>query len=167
MDFENNRKTAGSGKISKAESRMPINRGLMFPTFCSLISILSLPCHAQITVDWANGAALPLENHTYALDAGLGRHAGGNLFHSFGEFSVESGNTVVFGGDSGVERIIGRVTGHDISRIDGTIAYADGLAADLYLFNPNGVAFGKDAAVDINGADIDAANEGSHQCIIG
>ena len=82
-----------------------------------------------------------------------------NLFHSFKEFSIESGNTVRFIHDAGIQNIITRVTGGSISNIDGIIqTLINGTTnkgnANLFMINPSGIVFGQDATLDIGGSFI-------------
>jgi filamentous hemagglutinin family protein len=83
-----------------------------------------------------------------------GRPGGGvNLFHSFAEFSVGPGDTVLFTAAPELVtlRVISRVTGADPSRIDGTIASSIA-GADLFLINPRGIVFGPASAIDTQGS---------------
>ncbi len=54
----------------------------------------------HITVDGRLSAAQTLTGPNYAIGANLGRQVGGNLFHSFGAFSLTTGETATFSGPS-------------------------------------------------------------------
>ena len=84
-----------------------------------------------------------------------GSGSGPNLFHSFSTFNIDTGATVTFT-DPGVENIFSRVTGTDISNIDGILkvdrTIVDGDVANLFLLNANGILFGNNAKLDIDGS---------------
>jgi filamentous hemagglutinin family protein len=84
------------------------------------------------------------------IDGGVSR--GANLFHSFREFNVGDNQRVYFGNPTGIENILTRITGNKVSNILGTLGI-DG-AANLFLLNPNGILFGKNARLDVAGSFI-------------
>ncbi len=73
-----------------------------------------------------------------------------NLFHSFKEFNVNPNQRVYFSNPDNITNILTRVTGNNISKIFGTLGINGN--ANLFLVNPNGIVFGKDAFLDISGS---------------
>jgi len=81
-----------------------------------------------------------------------GAKRGENLFHSFSEFNVEQLQRVYFANPEGIENILSRVTGNNISQIQGTLGVDGG--ASLFMINPNGIIFRPDARLDVSGSFI-------------
>jgi filamentous hemagglutinin family protein len=84
------------------------------------------------------------------IPADRGVRNGGNLFHSFSRFNVGKGGTANFQTQADTTNILARVTGGEVSNINGTVR-ADG-PANLYLINPAGVMFGNGARVNVAGS---------------
>ena len=90
-----------------------------------------------------------VENNPAEIIEG-GARRGANLFHSFSEFNVESGRGAYFSNPIEVDRIFSRVTGSNPSEIFGTLGVLGN--ADLFLINPNGIVFGENARLDLDGS---------------
>lgn len=108
------------------------------------------PVFAQITSDGTSNTSVIKNGSTFLIEQGI--PAGGNLFHSFADFSLPSGNQAFFNNTLDIQNIISRVTGKTISNIDG-ILQANG-KANLFLINPNGITFGPNAQLNIGGSFI-------------
>ncbi len=108
---------------------------------------------AQITPDNTLGSENSTVTSTGAVDRiNGGATRGTNLFHSFQEFNVDSGRTAWFDNPAGIENILSRVTGESRSDILGTLRVLG--TANLFLINPNGIAFGSNARLNIGGSFV-------------
>jgi filamentous hemagglutinin family protein len=106
------------------------------------------PALAQVTSDDTVNTQVTENGNTAEITGGETR--GDNLFHSFQDFSVETGNEASFLNANDISNIFSRVTGGNISNIDGLIS-SNG-SANLFLINPAGIVFGEGARLDIGGS---------------
>ena len=103
---------------------------------------------AQVIPD--NTTNTQVEQNDNITEITGGETRGINLFHSFQDFSIRTGNEAFFDNINAIENIFSRVTGENISNIDGLIR-ANG-NANLFLINPAGIVFGENARLDIGGS---------------
>jgi filamentous hemagglutinin family protein len=83
----------------------------------------------------------------------MGRTVGKNLFYSFGQFNVQTGERATFIGPGSTANVISRVTGGQLSMIDGLIDTRSSMpVANFFLLNPNGVMLGPNAGINVGGA---------------
>jgi filamentous hemagglutinin family protein len=106
---------------------------------------------AEVVLDGTLGFKGVLQGPHFAIEAHLGTQKGNNLFHSFETFNLNHHETATFSGSSTINNVISRVTGGEISHIDGTLISAMP-HADFYLLNPAGVIFGQNARLDVQGS---------------
>ncbi|MEZ4525286.1 MAG: CHAT domain-containing protein [Desulfobacterales bacterium] len=114
--------------------------------------LLPVSLFAEISLDGSIGNAgqISLSGPDYHIRPEYGHQSGTNLFHSFLRFGISAGESATFSGPSSVQNIISRVTGGEISRIDGLLRSVIP-EANLYFLNPAGVIFGSGAQLDIGG----------------
>ncbi len=117
--------------------------------YCTLSQGIFLkPATAQITSDGSTNTTVNADGNDFTIQNG--DRAGSNLFHSFRDFSVPNGGSAFFNNNPDIANIFSRVTGGNISNIDGLIR-ANG-SANLFLINPAGIIFGQGARLDIGGS---------------
>src|SRR5580658_1250572 len=126
--------------------------GKIAVAICAAAAFLPQASRAQhITIDGSLSPGQTLTGPNYTIGANLGRQVGGNLFQSFGQFGLATGETATFSGPATVSNVIGRVTGGSPSSINGTIQSTIA-GANLYLVNPAGIVFGPVGTVNVSGS---------------
>ncbi|QLE51805.1 filamentous hemagglutinin N-terminal domain-containing protein [Nostoc sp. C057] len=90
-----------------------------------------------------------------------GATRGINLFQSFREFNVSEGRGAYFFSPSAdIQNILARVTGSNRSEILGTLGIFSNSSPNLFLINPNGIVFGKNASLDVQGSFVGTTANG-------
>jgi len=112
--------------------------------------VISFGANAEVTLDGTLGSSGALPGPDYLIESDLGQQRGGNLFHSFQEFNLNRLESATFSGPNSLNNIISRVTGGNPSNIDGLIRST--VPADMYFLNPNGIMFGPNAQLDVQGS---------------
>ncbi|TAF58898.1 MAG: filamentous hemagglutinin N-terminal domain-containing protein, partial [Oscillatoriales cyanobacterium] len=76
---------------------------------------------------------------------------GANLFHSFSQFNLSEGQIANFLTNPNIQNILGRISGSNISVINGLISVSGG-NSNLFLMNPAGIVFGQNARLNVPGS---------------
>jgi len=118
----------------------------------AILAIASAPAAAEVVFDGTLGPNGSFSGD-FVIPDSFGTQVGENLFHSFSVFYVDNGESATFTSAFGgaTSNVIGRVTGTDVSLIDGPLNSTIP-GASLWLINPNGVTFGANASLDIQGS---------------
>ena len=105
---------------------------------------------AQISPDPSLNTQVNRQGATVEITGGT--RAGENLFHSFTDFSIPPNGTAFFNHAPDLGNIISRVTGGNLSDIQGTIRSLG--QANFFLINPAGIVFGESAALEVGGSFV-------------
>jgi filamentous hemagglutinin family protein len=122
-----------------------------------VLTVLAPPTIAQILPDRTlpDATVITTDGSTLAITGGT--VAGANLFHSFAAFSIPANITARFDLPANLALddtsfILSRITGSEISQIDGTLSTS--APVNLVLINPNGISFGSTARLDFDGSFV-------------
>jgi filamentous hemagglutinin family protein len=116
----------------------------------AVLSALASYAYGGAKTDGTAGAVQPFSGN-FTIPQTLGTIRGANLFHSFQNFSVDSGESATFTTTSAFSNVISRVTGGGVSTINGLLklAPAAGSKPNFFFINPAGVVFGAGATIDV------------------
>ncbi|QIR41683.1 filamentous hemagglutinin N-terminal domain-containing protein [Tolypothrix sp. PCC 7910] len=114
-----------------------------------------LPAIGQVTSDGTTNTQVNANGNNFNILNGINK--GNNLFHSFSNFSVPTGGSATFDltNTPNITTLFSRVTGGNVSNIDGLISTVNSSnPVSLFLINPNGIVFGKNALLNIGGSFV-------------
>ncbi|MCX7099544.1 MAG: filamentous hemagglutinin N-terminal domain-containing protein [Methylococcales bacterium] len=139
-------------------------------TILSAGAAFVVQAQSPITMDSTTGFGIgqfqdfsttPGANQTIVIEGGgpmangttLNSPGNTNLFFSFSQFGITTGDTARFqcSGCGAINNVISRVTGTQPSSIDGTLQSTIA-NANFWFFNPKGVIFGAGAVIDVPAA---------------
>ncbi|NEP60004.1 MAG: filamentous hemagglutinin N-terminal domain-containing protein, partial [Symploca sp. SIO2G7] len=125
---------------------------LLTATF--VIGLFTAPPHSSAqgqsptpAADGTGTAVIPNGNQFQIYGGSLSAD-GANLFHSFEQFGLSSGQIANFLSSPEIHNILGRVVGGDPSVINGLIQVTGG-NSNLFLMNPAGIIFGENASLNV------------------
>lgn len=110
---------------------------------------------AQIVRDGTMGPAGAVSAAPdYLIPQSDGTTVGTNLFHSFSQFDINTGETATFLGSAGIVNVISLVTGGAVATIDGLLATSGMQGVNFFLVSPAGAVFGPNSQIDVGGAFV-------------
>ncbi|BAZ50272.1 hypothetical protein NIES4103_28880 [Nostoc sp. NIES-4103] len=122
-----------------------------FGILLSLTFATNVKALAQVTADQTLGTqVVDIGLRSFILDGTTVDNT--NLFHSFSNFNVPNSGAAIFLNEPNIVNIFARVTGGTASNIQGLIRTQG--SANLFLMNPNGIIFGKNAQLNIGGSFV-------------
>lgn len=119
--------------------------------FLSLLFLFPSAGRVEVVLDGSLGTAGSLSGPGYFIPSSLGKQVGSNLFHSFSAFNLASSESATFTGAGTITNIISRITGGQVSSIDGLVR-STVPGANLYFINPAGIVFGPNASLEVSGS---------------
>lgn len=131
------------------------------PIYLKLLSTLTLSLTTlgfmssgltqPIVSDDSTDTTVNQEGNRFDIEGGELSGDGANLFHSFSQFGLDSGQIANFLSSPSIQNILSRITGGDPSVINGLIQVSGG-TSNLFLMNPAGIIFGNQAQLNVPAA---------------
>ncbi|MEM6714465.1 MAG: filamentous hemagglutinin N-terminal domain-containing protein, partial [Cyanobacteria bacterium P01_C01_bin.147] len=119
--------------------------------FCTGLSSASAWADTIIPANDGTGTQVTTNGANHTITGGTSSADHQNLFHRFTEFTLLTGSSATFIADPAVLNILSGVNGSNPSIIDGLLQVS-GANANLFLINPNGILFGPNAALNLQGS---------------
>ncbi|MGD1908893.1 MAG: beta strand repeat-containing protein [Leptolyngbyaceae cyanobacterium] len=117
-------------------------------------TLLAVSTQAQNITPAGDGTGTTVQynaaSQTYTINGGTQIDA--NLFHSFQQFGLSTGEIANFLANPNVANVLARVTGGQTSVINGLLQVSGGNNANLFILNPAGVLLGRNANLNLSGS---------------
>ncbi|MFP4578359.1 MAG: filamentous hemagglutinin N-terminal domain-containing protein, partial [Coleofasciculus sp.] len=121
-------------------------------TLClTTLGFMSSGLTQPIVSDDSTDTTVNQQGNRFDIEGGELSGDGANLFHSFSEFGLDSGQIANFLSNPSIQNILSRITGGDASVINGLIQVSGG-TSNLFLINPAGIIFGNEAQLNVPAA---------------
>jgi len=117
--------------------------------FCLVLFLSATTLFAEIVTDGTLGSGQTLTGPDYSVNSSFGMQAGTNLYFSFSDLNVNTGESVTFSGPAEIANIFIRVTGGNASTIDGLFR-ATVAGANIFFMNPSGILYGPNGTLDVS-----------------
>jgi filamentous hemagglutinin family protein len=134
--------------LKGAPMKVIIQRFLAIGLPLASLLVATPPVLAQVIPNNTLGTQVTQTGNVFEINNGT--RSGNNLFHSFSQFSVPTEGSAIFNNATDVQNIFSRVTGSQLSNIDGLLKTQG--TANLFLMNPNGIIFGPNAKLELGGS---------------
>ncbi|MGL5059451.1 MAG: CHAT domain-containing protein [Microcoleus sp.] len=117
------------------------------------LTLLPLAGRSQPVVPANDGTntVVNSEQNRFNITGGQLSGNGANLFHSFSQFNLSEGQIANFLTNPNIQNILTRISGGDVSIINGLISVSGG-NSNLFLMNPAGIVFGQNARLNVPGS---------------
>ncbi len=130
----------------------PVAKGICSLLTSALCITVTAPFPAwgqsiQVAGDGTDTLVTPSGNQ-FNISGGILSGDGKNLFHSFEQFGLSTGEVANFLSNPNIRNILGRVVGDNPSVINGLIQVSGG-NSNLFLMNPAGIVFGANASLNV------------------
>ncbi|NEQ96004.1 MAG: filamentous hemagglutinin N-terminal domain-containing protein [Cyanothece sp. SIO2G6] len=125
------------------------SRHLLFFAVMTAIALTPTPAIANPIVPGTDtNTRVTQTDNQFDIDGGMRSLDGTNLFHTFESFGLTQAQIANFLANPDLENILTRITGGDVSVIDGLLQVS-GSEANLFLMNPAGILFGENARLNV------------------
>ena len=139
-----------AGSVVSAKVNSCLKYVSLAPIVLGLFTLAPKVVDAQAIAPATDGTSTVItqDGNQFNISGGSLSGDSANLFHSFQQFGLDSGQIANFLSKPEIINILGRVVGGDASIINGLIQVSGG-KSNLFLMNPAGIIFGQNATLNV------------------